>query len=44
MDNAALMSKTALLTALALAVLVLDSSARQDDLLERARRLHKSGH
>jgi membrane dipeptidase len=41
-DNAALMSKTALLTALALAVLVLDSSARQDDLLERARRLHKS--
>jgi membrane dipeptidase len=36
------MLKTVPLTALSLALLVLDGSARQEDLLERARRLHKS--
>jgi membrane dipeptidase len=36
------MLKTVPLTALSLALLVLDGSARQEDLLDRARRLHKS--
>ena len=41
-DNAAPMSKNALLACSVLALVAIDASARQDDLLERARRLHKS--